>query len=227
MVGHKYSTDDVVTAWAAGKEARRLLLPPTLLRPAGGADPGSLRGLDLGTGLGSVLLMMCWQFPSNLHYVGIEAQGRNAERARRSCWVNGCEARTEIKHGDIRALFDAAAGAPPVAEGERGFDIVTGAFIGDRDHFFDFIYDEFAHILSLTWTLTDAGTPPYFDAHGAPTPSNPADPPISITVLPSEGNDAVPYNVTRKAASGKARTQPVPLPAAEDQRPCNFELRGG
>ena len=126
LVGHRYSTDDVVTAWVAGKEARHLLLP----RLPQTAD-GGFRGLDLGTGLGSVLLMMCWQFtlpgPAPLRYVGVEAQGRNTERARRSCWVNGCEGRAEVRHGDIRALFDSGAGEPPVPEAERGFDIVTGA----------------------------------------------------------------------------------------------------
>lgn len=114
----------MATAWAAGKELRHLLLP-ALDRNEDG-DGSGLRGLDLGTGLGSVLLMMCWQFPP-LRYVGVEAQRQNAERARRSCWVNGCEGRTDVRHGDIRALFDAAAGEPMVPVGERGFDIVTGA----------------------------------------------------------------------------------------------------
>jgi tRNA1Val (adenine37-N6)-methyltransferase len=139
LAGHRYSTDDVVTAWVAGKELQRLLLrPPTALEQeeeaaTGGGLPApppstgdGLRGLDLGTGLGSVLLMMCWQFPA-LRYVGIEAQRRNAERARRSCWVDGCDARAEIRHGDIRALFDPTAGEASVPEGERAFDIVTGA----------------------------------------------------------------------------------------------------
>lgn len=231
MAGHRYSTDDVVTAWAAGQELRRLLLPALGHK---GVDGSGLRGLDLGTGLGSVLLMMAWQFPS-LRYVGIEAQGRNAERARRSCWVNGCEGRAEIKHGDIRALFDAGAGLSPVPEGERGFDIVTGAsfclgVLGGGRTDGD---GRLCRLLTIQCTspcylFLVAGTPPYFDAHGAPAPSSAADPPIDITALP-QGNegDGAAVAVARKAASGRARTQPVPLPAAEDQRPCNFELRGG
>lgn len=85
----------------------------------------------------------------------------------------------------------------------------------------------FKSIFLLVNAPVHSGTPPYFDAHGAPTPSDPADPPISITSLPSSDHSGEGDQVARKAASGKARTQPVPLPAAEDQRPCNFELRGG
>ena len=205
--GHRYSTDDVVTAWVAGQEARQYFFPAAAEEEEGGlranaedvassssssSSPSStwegedLRALDLGCGLGSVLLMVCWQLP-RLQYQGIEAQAASVERARRSLLVNGCADRATIHHGDLRdvVMMSSSSSSIPMAS---SFDLVTG-------------------------------TPPYFDAHGAPPPSNPLDPPTTTTSLAAAAST--------KTKSGKARPRPVTLPTAEDQRPCNFEMRGG
>jgi len=101
--GHRWSVDDLVTAWMA--------------RTCGGAP---VHHVDLGCGIGSVLLMMAWSFPG-LRSVGVEAQDVSASMARRSIRWNGCEDRVEVVHrdlrelraGDIPWLADVVTGTPP------------------------------------------------------------------------------------------------------------------
>jgi tRNA1(Val) A37 N6-methylase TrmN6 len=108
--GHRFSLDDLVTAHLAA----RLLED----RPRGpGAPPPRL--LDLGCGIGTVLLLLAWRFPEAEAW-GIEAQDQSAELARRSIAWNGVGARCRVLGGDLRdpaALGAAASGA---------FDLCTG-----------------------------------------------------------------------------------------------------
>lgn len=100
--GHRFSLDDLMTAhFAASVMAQR--------RPA--------RLLDLGCGIGSVLLLLAWRFPE-ARVVGLEAQAVSAALARRSIAWNGVAERCEVHDGDLR---DAAALA-----GEAPFDLITG-----------------------------------------------------------------------------------------------------
>ncbi len=103
QVGHRWSLDDLVTAWIA---TRRI-------------DPDrALHALDLGTGLGSVLLMVAWKLP-NAELVGIEAQADRAAMGRRSIAYNGVEGRCRILDGDLRTVTaQELTGAP--------FQLVTG-----------------------------------------------------------------------------------------------------
>lgn len=100
--GHRWSLDDLVTAWVAAREAQAL--------------PPGARALDLGCGLGSVLLMLAWKAPG-LQLTGVEAQPDRAAMARRSIAWNGVEARCAVVDGDLRA------GALPA---EPRFELVTG-----------------------------------------------------------------------------------------------------
>ena len=102
--GHRWSLDDLVTAWFAAEEAPA--------RPA--------RILDLGCGIGSVLLMLAWRFPdAALH--GVEAQAVSVDLARRSLAWNGVEDRCQVDLGDLRdrdllgplGTFDLVTGTPP------------------------------------------------------------------------------------------------------------------
>jgi tRNA1(Val) A37 N6-methylase TrmN6 len=104
--GHRWSLDDLVTAWvaAAAVSARR---------PA--------RLLDLGCGIGSVLLLLAWRFP-DARCMGIEAQRRSVDLARRSIAWNGVQDRCGVICGDFRISrirqaaggdFDLVAGTPP------------------------------------------------------------------------------------------------------------------
>jgi tRNA1(Val) A37 N6-methylase TrmN6 len=102
--GHRWSLDDLVTAWMATR-AR---------------DEPPARGLDLGCGIGSVLLMLAWRFPAAA-VVGVEAQPVSVDLARRSLAWNGCDDRCRVLAGDLRderiladeAPFDLVTGTPP------------------------------------------------------------------------------------------------------------------
>lgn len=101
--GHRWSLDDLVTAWVAARHA-----------------PASGRALDLGCGLGSVLLLVAWRFP-DLTVTGVEAQADRAALARRSARYNGVADRCRVIDGDLRdpsvlgagATFDLITGTPP------------------------------------------------------------------------------------------------------------------
>lgn len=102
--GHRWSLDDLATAWFA-----------TQLMPQ---PPATF--LDLGCGIGSVLMMLAWRFPS-AHGVGIEAQTLSAGLARRSLCYNGLAQRVSLFEGDFRdkppalqnQVFDLITGTPP------------------------------------------------------------------------------------------------------------------
>ncbi|MCC7537264.1 MAG: methyltransferase [Deltaproteobacteria bacterium] len=101
--GHRYSIDDVSVAWLA-----------TSLRP------DARRVLDLGCGLGSVLLMTAWRL-RDARLVGIEAQSQSFGLALRNLALNGCDDRVRVIHGDLR---DAAVCESARRDGP--FDLVTG-----------------------------------------------------------------------------------------------------
>lgn len=101
--GHRYSTDDVLTAWYG-----------TLCAPR--VD----RAADLGSGIGSVAMIAAWRLPG-AHFVTIEAQEQSLRLARKSVRYNGVESRFTLLHGDLRdvallephAPFDLVTGSPP------------------------------------------------------------------------------------------------------------------
>jgi tRNA1(Val) A37 N6-methylase TrmN6 len=98
--GHRYSTDDVLTAWYAMQWAPRL---------------GDVA--DLGSGIGSVALIMAWRCPG-ARFATIEAQPASAALARKSVRYNGLEDRFTIHEGDLRdwnpdQRFDLVTGSPP------------------------------------------------------------------------------------------------------------------
>ncbi len=101
--GHRYSVDDMLVAHLAC---------------AGAAPPR--RVLDLGCGLGSVLLMVAWAFP-RASLVGLEALDEHVGYAGRNVALNGCGERVEVVAGDLRdtdlvaslGTFDLVTGTPP------------------------------------------------------------------------------------------------------------------
>jgi len=102
--GHRWSMDDLVTAHLAASSVAR---PPA-------------RYLDVGCGVGSVLMAVAWRFP-DARCVGIEAQELSARLARRSLAYNGADERVEVRLGDLRdpamlpeaGCFDLVTGTPP------------------------------------------------------------------------------------------------------------------
>lgn len=101
--GHRYSVDDMLVAHLACTQA---------VAPR--------RVLDLGCGIGSVLLMVAWAAP-RAELVGLEVHPAHAAFARRNVVVNGCEARVRVVEGDLRdealvrglGRFDLVTGTPP------------------------------------------------------------------------------------------------------------------
>jgi tRNA1Val (adenine37-N6)-methyltransferase len=101
--GHRFSTDDVLTAWYGTSWA-----------------PSASRVLDLGSGIGSVGMIAAWRLPG-ARFVTVEAQEESVALARRSAVYNGLDRRYEIRHGDFRDAssiraderFDLVLGSPP------------------------------------------------------------------------------------------------------------------
>jgi tRNA1(Val) A37 N6-methylase TrmN6 len=127
VAGHRYTTEDVITAWCAinAIESRSLNIKTHL---------------DLGCGIGSVLMMVAWRF-IHLQSTGVEAQQRSAEMARRSIFYNGAANRVKVFNGDLREhsgtqQFDLITGTPPYfqvqyrSDGSATTD--TGAFSSCR-----------------------------------------------------------------------------------------------
>jgi hypothetical protein len=109
---HRYSTDDLVTTWIACDEAKRLKFIQPLL-------------LDIGCGLGSVLLSNAWQLP-DATCVGVEAQEDRFSQALRSIAYNvgyypSEQTRICVHHHDLRENHPLLTLHYP-----RGFDMVTG-----------------------------------------------------------------------------------------------------
>lgn len=100
--GHRWSLDDLVTAWVAAAVT---------------ADRPPSRFADLGCGIGTVLMLLAWRFP-HATGVGIEAQAASVDLARRSLAWNGAEPRCEVRLGDFRE--------DDVLPSGGGFDLVTG-----------------------------------------------------------------------------------------------------
>lgn len=96
--GHRWATDDLVTAWTAR-----------------GAAPGARRLLDLGCGVGSIGLLALMFAPPDARLVSVEVQGVSVALLRKTLALNGLEQRVEVVHRDLREL-DCA---------ERQFELIT------------------------------------------------------------------------------------------------------
>jgi tRNA1(Val) A37 N6-methylase TrmN6 len=101
--GHRFSTDDVLTAWYG-----------TTWCPSAGTI------LDLGSGIGSVATIAAWRLPG-ARLVTVEAQDASVGLARRSMRFNGLADRVDVRLGDFRTpgilgadeCFDLVLGSPP------------------------------------------------------------------------------------------------------------------
>ncbi len=99
--GHRYSTDDVLTAWYGTAHAPRV-------------D----RAADLGSGIGSVALIAAWRLPGAT-FCTVEAQEMSIRLARKTMEYNGLTSRFTLYHGDLRD--------ESILAGEAPFDLVTGS----------------------------------------------------------------------------------------------------
>ncbi len=102
--GHRFATDDVLTAWTAVR-----------------ARPGALRLLDLGAGTGSVGLMALLCMPADARLTSVELQARSVSLIRKTLAYNGITSRVNVRAGDLRdpdmfrpgETFDLVAANPP------------------------------------------------------------------------------------------------------------------
>jgi tRNA1(Val) A37 N6-methylase TrmN6 len=101
--GHRFSTDDVLTAFYGTSWC-----------------PRAETVLDLGSGIGSVGMIAAWRLPG-ARFVTVEAQEESVRLAAKSARYNRLTPRYEIRQGDFREpsilgdaeRFDLVLGSPP------------------------------------------------------------------------------------------------------------------
>jgi tRNA1Val (adenine37-N6)-methyltransferase len=98
--GHRFSTDDILTAWYGTSWC-----------------PTARTALDLGSGIGTVGMISAWRLPGAT-FVTVEAQSESIALARKSALYNGLTDRYEIRAGDFRA---------DVLRADEKFDLITGS----------------------------------------------------------------------------------------------------
>ena len=99
--GHRFSTDDILTAWYGTTWC-----------------PTARTALDLGSGIGTVGMICAWRLPG-AKFVTVAAQTESVALAKKSARYNGLTERYEIRAGDFRA--------PEILQAEEQFDLVTGS----------------------------------------------------------------------------------------------------
>jgi tRNA1(Val) A37 N6-methylase TrmN6 len=99
--GHRFSTDDILTAWYGTSWC-----------------PTARTALDLGSGIGTVGMICAWRLPG-AQFVTVEAQSESVALARKSARYNGLTDRYEIREGDFRQ--------PDVLSENEKFDLITGS----------------------------------------------------------------------------------------------------
>lgn len=99
--GHRFSTDDVLTAWYGTSWC-----------------PSARTVLDLGSGVGTVGMIAAWRL-AGARLVTVEAQEESVRLARKSARWNGLEPRCDIRHGDFRE--------PGVLREDERFDLILGS----------------------------------------------------------------------------------------------------
>jgi tRNA1Val (adenine37-N6)-methyltransferase len=99
-IGHRFSADDLLTAWAAVC-----------------AQPAACQLLDLGAGIGSVGLLALWKLPTAGHLTMVEVQALSHTLAYRTVIYNGLAGQVTLHHQDLRAwpggAFDLVTASPP------------------------------------------------------------------------------------------------------------------
>lgn len=99
--GHRFSTDDILTAWYGTSWC-----------------PTARTALDLGSGIGTVGMISAWRLPG-AKFVTVEAQSDSVTLAKKSARYNRLTERYDIREGDFR---DAGILHP-----DEKFDLITGS----------------------------------------------------------------------------------------------------
>jgi tRNA1Val (adenine37-N6)-methyltransferase len=99
--GHRFSTDDILTAWYGTSWC-----------------PTARTALDLGSGIGTVGMICAWRL-QDVKFVTVETQSESVVLAKKSARYNGLTERYEIREGDFRA--------PGFLRADERFGLVTGS----------------------------------------------------------------------------------------------------
>ena len=99
--GHRFSTDDILTAWQGTTWC-----------------PTARTALDLGSGIGTVGMISAWRL-AGAKFVTVEAQSESVVLAKKSARYNGLTERYEIREGDFRS--------PEILRADEKFDLITGS----------------------------------------------------------------------------------------------------
>jgi len=98
--GHRFSADDLLTAWAASA-----------------ARPAARALLDIGAGIGSVGLLTLWRMSRDARLTMVEVQEVSHRLAHRTVAYNGLQRRVDLHHADLRSWgdghYDLITGSPP------------------------------------------------------------------------------------------------------------------
>jgi len=105
--GHRFSADDLLTAWAAVR-----------------AQPKARQLLDLGAGIGSIGLLVLWKLPTRGHLTMVEVQAVSHTLARHTVAYNSLGTRVTLHCMDLRRWpggnFDLVMASPPYLPLARG-----------------------------------------------------------------------------------------------------------
>ena len=156
--GHRFSTDDLLTAYTALQLA-----------------PRALRLLDLGAGIGSVGLMTLHGLPPDATLTMVEAQPISHALARRTVALNGLTSRVTARLGDLRdpasvpelGAFDLVTGSPPYIPLGRGVVSPHPQRAGAR---MELRGDVFDYCRAAARAMTDDGGFAFCHAGGDPRP---------------------------------------------------------
>ncbi len=118
--GHRFSTDDILTAWYGTTWC-----------------PTARTALDLGSGIGTVGMICAWRLPG-ARFVTVEVQSESVALARKSARYNGLTDRYEIREGDFRIETqddgadrpvgpDARQRVPTILGADERFDLITAS----------------------------------------------------------------------------------------------------
>jgi tRNA1(Val) A37 N6-methylase TrmN6 len=195
---HRWTTDDLLTAWVAAQEISTCICNKTT-RTTQPTMAAFLNYLDLGTGNGSVLQMILWaamkQNLTRIRALGVEARDKAVQLARRSLAFN------LGTNNDINDINNNAGGKAAItARVEKG-DFREYPF---EKNMYDLI----------------TGTPPYFRVDFYMNNDQKSDN-DNDNDQKSDGNDA------NSALVQGAIIQQGGMPTAKQSAPARCEFRGG
>ncbi len=139
--GHRFSVDDLLTAWTAVH-----------------AQPKALCVLDLGAGIGSIGLLALWKLAAAGYLTMVEVQAVSHALAHRTVTHNGLTARVALHLTDLRRWpggnFDLITASPPYRPLARGVQSQHAQKAAAR---FELHGDVFDYCRAAARSLADTG----------------------------------------------------------------------